>query len=82
MRGSHSRGAGVVAEVLDRRRLALWGSDLYGAQRGHTEAWQICLPRQRSDRSYAFNADGAAFARYIRVLLRAVVLARRHDTLG
>ncbi len=34
-----SRGAGVVAEVLDGHRPALWVSDLYGAQQGHAEAW-------------------------------------------
>jgi transposase len=38
-----SRGAGVVAEVLDGHRPALWVSDLYGAQQGHAEEWQICL---------------------------------------
>src|SRR3982751_2632198 len=38
-----SRGAGVVAEVLDGHRPAIWVSDLYSAQRGHAEAWQICL---------------------------------------
>jgi len=38
-----SRGAGVVAEVLGGHRPALWVSDLYGAQQGHAEDWQICL---------------------------------------
>ncbi len=38
-----SRGAGVVAEVLDGHRSALWVSDLYSAQQGHAEDWQICL---------------------------------------
>jgi len=33
-----SRSAGVVAEVLDGHRPALWVSDLYGAQQGHAEA--------------------------------------------
>ncbi len=38
-----SRGAGVVAEVLGGHRPALWVSDLYSAQLGHAEDWQICL---------------------------------------
>src|SRR3954451_408670 len=38
-----SRGAGVVREVMDGHRPAIWVSDLYSAQRGHAEAWQICL---------------------------------------
>src|SRR3954469_14980010 len=39
----HSRGAGVVSEVMDGHRPAIWVSDLYGAQQGHAEEWQICL---------------------------------------
>ncbi len=38
-----SRGAGVVAEVLGGHRPALWVSDLYGAQQGHADGWQVCL---------------------------------------
>ncbi len=38
-----SRGADVVAEVLAGHRPALWVSDLYGAQQGHAELWQVCL---------------------------------------
>ena len=38
-----SRGAGVVAEVMAGHRPAVWVSDLYGAQQGHAEAWQVCL---------------------------------------
>ena len=51
-----SRGAGVVAEVLDGHRPALWVSDLYGAQRGHAEGWQICLAHQLRDCTYAIEA--------------------------
>jgi len=39
----HSRGANVVAEVMDGHRPAIWVSDLYGAQQGHAADWQICL---------------------------------------
>lgn len=41
-----SRGADVVAEVLAGHRPALWVSDLYGAQQGHAEHWQVCLAHQ------------------------------------
>jgi transposase len=44
-----SRASGVVAEVMDGHRPAIWVSDLYGAQRGHGEAWQICLAHQLRD---------------------------------
>lgn len=74
-----SRGAGVVAEVLDGHRPALWVSDLYGAQQGHAEGWQICLAHQLRDCQFAIEAGDAVFApRMKALLLRAVVLARRH----
>jgi len=73
-----SRGAGVVAEVLGGHRPALWVSDLYGAQQGHAEGWQICLAHQLRDCTYAIEAGDAVFApRMKALLLRAVVLARR-----
>ena len=78
-----SRGAGVVAEVLDGHRPALWVSDLYGAQQGHTEDWQICLAHQLRDCAYAIEAGDAVFApRMKALLLRAVVLARRSRDLA
>jgi hypothetical protein len=33
----------VVADVLAGHRPTLWVSDLYGAQQGHAEHWQVCL---------------------------------------
>ena len=78
-----SRGAGVVAEVMDGHRPAIWVSDLYGAQRGHAEAWQVCLAHQLRDCRYAIEAGDAIFApRMKALLLRAVVLARRHRHLA
>ena len=78
-----SRGAGVVAEVLDGHRPALWVSDLYGAQQGHAEDWQICLAHQLRDCAYAIEAGDAVFApRMKALLLRAVVLARRSRNLA
>jgi len=78
-----SRGAGVVAEVLDGHRPALWVSDLYSAQQGHAEDWQICLAHQLRDCTYAIEAGDTVFApRMKALLLRAVVLARRHRDLA
>jgi len=73
-----SRGAGVVAEMLDGYRPVLWVSDLYGAQHSHAEGWQVCLAHQLRDCTYAIDAGNAVFApRMKTLLLRAVVLARR-----
>jgi transposase len=78
-----SRGADVVAEVLAGHRPALWVSDLYGAQQGHAELWQVCLAHQLRDCQYAIDAGDAVFApRMKALLLRAVVLARRHRGLA
>ncbi len=78
-----SRGARVVAEVLDGHQPALWVSDLYGAQQGHAEEWQICLAHQLRDCTYAIEAGDAVFApRMKALLLRAVVLARRSRDLA
>ena len=77
------RDAGVVAEVLNGHRPVLWVSDLYGAQQGHAEAWQVCLAHQLRDCQYAIEAGDAIFApRMKALLLRAVVLARRHRDLA
>jgi transposase len=78
-----SRGADVVGEVLGGHRPALWVSDLYGAQQGHAELWQVCLAHQLRDCQYAIDAGDAVFApRMKALLLRAVVLARRHRDLA
>jgi transposase len=78
-----SRGAGVVREVMDGHRPAIWVSDLYSAQRGHAEAWQICLAHQLRDCRYAIEAGDTIFApRMKALLLRAIVLARRHRSLA
>ena len=79
----NSRGAGVVAEVLGGHRPALWVSDLYAAQQGHAAAWQVCLAHQLRGCQFAIDAGGAVFAPRVKaLLLRAVVLARRHRSLA
>lgn len=57
---------------------AIWVSDLYGGQRGHGQAWQICLAHQLRDCQYAIGAGDEIFAPPMKkLLLRACALARR-----
>jgi transposase len=39
----NNRAASVVSDVLAGHRPSIWVSDLYGAQQGHTDPWQVCL---------------------------------------
>jgi transposase len=78
-----SRGRVVVEDVLDGHRPALWVSDLYAAQQGHADAWQVCLAHQLRDCRYAIEAGDATFApRMKRLLLRAFVIAKRRKHLA
>lgn len=78
-----SRAAGVIAEVMDGHRPVLWVSDLYAAQQGHADLWQVCLAHQLRDCRYAIEAGDTVFApRMKALLLRAVVLARRRHALA
>ena len=79
----HSRGAGVVGEVMAGHRPAIWVSDLYGAQQGHAEHWQICLAHQLRDCQFAIEAGDSIFAPRVKaLLLRAFVRARRRHHLA
>ena len=79
----NSRGAGVVGEVMNGHRPAIWVSDLYSAQQGHAADWQICLAHQLRDCQFAIEAGDAIFAvRMKALLLRAFVLARRRRHLA
>lgn len=73
-----SRGRTVVTGVLGEHRPDIWVSDLYSAQRGHADDWQICLAHQLRDLRYASEAGDTIFAPRLKaLLLRAVLLARR-----
>jgi transposase len=77
-----SRGRAVVREVLGGHRPEIWVSDLYSAQRGHADLWQVCLAHQLRDLGYAIEAGDTVFAPRLKaLLLRAVVLARRRHAL-
>ncbi len=70
-------------DVMDGHRPSIWVSDLYGAQQGHADLWQVCLAHQLRDCQYAIEAGDAIFApRMKMLLLRAVVLARRRKNLA
>lgn len=78
-----SRGHGVVEDVMDGHKPALWVSDLYGAQQGHAQEWQVCLAHQLRDCRYAIEAGDAIFApRMKSLILRAFVIAKRRKTLA
>ena len=77
-----SRGRAEVREVLGGHRPEIWVSDLYGAQRGHADLWQVCLAHQPRDLRYAIDAGDPLFAPRLKaLLLRAVVRARRRHAL-
>jgi transposase len=79
----NSRAASVVTEVMAGHRPSIWVSDLYSAQQGHADLWQVCLAHQLRDCKYAIEAGDAIFApRMKALLLRAVVLARRRKELA
>ena len=79
----NTRAASVVTEVMDGHRPSIWVSDLYGAQQGHADLWQICLAHQLRDCQYAIEAGDSVFApRMKALLLRTVILARRRMTLA
>jgi transposase len=79
----NSRAACVVTETMAGHRPSIWVSDLYGAQQGHADLWQVCLAHQLRDCKYAIEAGDSIFApRMKALLLRAVVLARRRKHLA
>jgi transposase len=79
----NTRAASVVTETMAGHRPSIWVSDLYGAQQGHADLWQVCLAHQLRDCKYAIEAGDTIFApRMKALLLRAVVLARRRMKLA
>lgn len=78
-----SRGTNVVTGVLNGHRPALWVSDLYGAQQGHADQWQVCLAHQLRDCQFALEAGDRVFAPRMKAwLLRVVILSRRRQDLA
>jgi transposase len=78
-----SRGRAVVAEVLAGHRPQIWVSDLFSAQQGHAEQWQVCLAHQLRDCAFAIEAGDDILAPRIKlILLRICAIRRRADRLA
>jgi len=77
-----SRGAAVVRALFGAQRPRVWVSDSFGSQRGHADRWQMCLAHLLRDAHYAVDGGDGGFAvAFKRLLLRAVAIGRRRDTL-
>jgi len=77
-----SRGKAVVQALFGEIRPAVWVSDMLGSQRGHGVAWQVCLAHLLRDAQFAIECGDTAFsAPFRRLLLRAIAVGRRRQTL-
>jgi transposase len=77
-----SRGKAVVTALFGEIRPEVWVSDMLGSQRGHAVQWQVCLAHLLRDAAYAIEDGDTAFsAPFRRLLLRAVAIGRRRETL-
>lgn len=73
-----NRSAKVPQEVLGGHKPTYWGSDLYSAQKGHGEKWQICLAHQLRDCQYAIDGGDIRFSWDVMALFkRAIKLGKR-----
>ena len=76
------RGKAVVRALFGAIRPGVWVSDMLGSQRGHGVLWQVCLAHLLRDAKYAVECGDTAFSvPFRRLLLRAVAIGRRRDTL-
>jgi transposase len=77
-----SRGKAVVTALFREIRPEVWVSDMLGSQRGHGVLWQVCLAHLLRDAKYAIEDGDTSFsAPFRRLLLRAVAIGRRRETL-
>lgn len=75
-----SRGAQVVRDIMGEHRPSYWVSDLYSAQKGHGNKWQICLAHQLRDCQAGIDSGDQGFSwRMKRLFLRAIVLSKRRS---
>ena len=75
-----SRGAQAVRDVMGLHRPSYWVSDLYSAQKGPGEKWQICLAHQLRDCQAGIDGGDQSFSwRMKRLFLRAIVLSKRRS---
>ncbi len=77
-----SRGKAVVTALFGEIRPEVWVSDMLGSQRGHGGLWQVCLAHLLRDAKYAIECGDTAFSAPLRrLLLRAIAIGRRRETL-
>ena len=77
-----SRGKAVVTALFGTIRPEVWVSDMLGSQRGHGVLWQVCLAHLLRDAKYAIDCGDTAFSTpFRRLLLRAIAIGRRRETL-
>jgi transposase len=77
-----SRAKAVVTALFGDIRPEVWVSDMLGSQRGHGVLWQVCLAHLLRDAKYAIECGDTAFsAPFRRLLMRAVAIGRRRETL-
>jgi transposase len=77
-----SRGKAVVTALFGEIRPEVWVSDMLASQRGHAVEWQVCLAHLLRDAKYAIDDGDTAFsAPFRRLLLRAIAIGRRRETL-
>jgi transposase len=78
-----SRGKAVVQDLFGAIQPMVWVSDMLGSQRGHAVEWQVCLAHLLRDARYAIECGDTAFsAAFKRLLLRAIAIGQRRDTLA
>ena len=78
-----SRAAKVMTDFLDNARPEVWIADRYTAQAGHAECRQLCLAHLLRDTQYTIDEGDTLFAHGFKMLLlRAVAIGRRRDTLN
>ena len=77
-----SRGKAVVTALFGEFRPEVWVSDMLGSQKGHGIEWQVCLAHLLRDAKYAIECGDTAFsAPFRRLLLRAIAIGQRRETL-
>ena len=77
-----SRGKAVVTALFGAIRPEVWVSDMLGSQRGHGVRWQVCLAHLLRDAKYAIDCGDTAFSiQFLWLLLRAIAIGRRRETL-
>src|SRR5665213_103867 len=72
----------VVTALFGQIRPEVWVSDMLRSQRGHGGLWQVCLAHLLRDAKYAIECGDTAFSAPLRrLLLRAIAIGRRRETL-